>query len=52
MEFTEEYLKKHEARKNKILASHVADNADQAWHTRRRFGLGGSDMGIVLGVNH
>ena len=52
MEFTKDYLDKHEARKNKILASHVADNADQAWHTRRLFGLGGSDMGIVLGVNH
>ena len=52
MIFTEEYRKKQEARKNSILASHVGDNEDQAWHTRRLLGLGGSDMGIVLGVNH
>lgn len=52
MQFTEEYRKKHEARKNKILTSHLGNTEDQAWHTRRRFGLGGSDMGIVLGVNH
>lgn len=52
MKFTDDYRKKHEARKLQIAASHSGDSADEAWHTRRLFGLGGSEMGIILGVNH
>lgn len=51
MKFTDDYLKKHLARKNMILASHKGESEVDAWHTRRLCGLGGSDIGAVMGIN-
>lgn len=35
----------------KIMETHKNDSEQEKWHTRRSCGLGGSDIGTVMGVN-
>lgn len=49
--FPKEYRLKHKQRCDAITKAHTSDSADEAWHTRRSTGLGGSELGAVLGLS-
>lgn len=49
--FPQEYRIKHQQRCDAIDKAHTADDAEEAWHTRRSHGLGGSELGAVLGLS-
>ena len=46
-----DYRQRHYDRCLDIANDHFDDNEEEAWHTRRLTGLGGSDIGTVLGLN-
>jgi putative phage-type endonuclease len=46
-----DYRQRHYDRCLKIANDHLNDNEEETWHTRRLTGLGGSDIGTVLGLN-
>lgn len=45
------YKAKHQQRCEAIINAHLSDSDDDAWHTRRLLGLGGSELGTVMGLN-
>ncbi len=45
------YKEKHQQYCDAILKAHTTDSEDEAWHTRRSMGIGGSELGTVMGLN-
>lgn len=46
-----QFKAKHQQWCDAIIQAHQHDSDEEAWHTRRSLGLGGSELGTVLGLN-